>query len=120
LELKILSALLYFYGLSLRKASKVLRYCENKPEVVVDRGFWYRWTLERLGLEYRYETFGERNAVERFFSSLKGRTKRFWNRLPFRSSFDSVQSWLESFVGLYNTEMLFLTNPSNQSSFLKR
>lgn len=21
---------------------KVLKYCENKPEIVVDRGFWYR------------------------------------------------------------------------------
>ena len=183
-ELKILSALLYFYGLSLRKASKiislfqqmshesiriyyhrikkilkpprkkkrrliaidetkiklenkqifiwsavdvdtkeclliwatdgrssfhayvflkeVLNFCENKPEVVVDRGFWYRWALQRLGLKYRHETFGERNAVEGFFSLMKSRTKRFWNRFPFRSSFDSVQSWLVSFLILYN------------------
>ena len=72
----------------------VLNYCKNKPEVVVDRGFWYRLALERLGLNYTHETFGCRNAVEGFFSLLKGRTKRFWNRLPFRSSFDSVQSWL--------------------------
>ena len=85
---------------------EVLRYCENKPEVVVDRGFWYRWALKRLGLDYKHETFGKRNAVERFFSLLKSRTKRFWNRFPFRSSFDSVQSWLESFVMLYNTEVL--------------
>jgi len=27
----------------------VLKYCENKPEVVVDRGFWYKWALQRLG-----------------------------------------------------------------------
>ncbi len=185
-ELKVLSALLYFYGLSLRKASKfislfeqishesvriyyhrikkvikpperkkrrliaidetklksenkqifvwsaidvdtkeclaiwvsegrgsfeayaflkdVLNYCKNKPEIVVDRGFWYKWALQRLGLIYKHETFGCRNAVEGFFSLLKGRTKRFWNRFPFNSSFDSVQSWLESFVGLYNLE----------------
>jgi len=82
----------------------VLKYCENKPEVVVDRGFWYKWALKRLGLKYKHETFGERNAVEGFFSLLKRRTKKFWNRFPFRSSFDSVQSWLESFVGLYNLE----------------
>ena len=85
---------------------EVLRYCENKPEVVVDRGFWYRWALKRLGLDYKHETFGKRNAVEGFFSLLKSRTKRFWNRFPFRSSFDSVQSWLESFVGLYNMGVL--------------
>jgi len=54
---------------------EVLRYCENKPEIVVDRGFWYLWALQRLGLKYRHETFGERNAVEGFFSRFKERTK---------------------------------------------
>jgi len=23
---------------------EVLKYCENKPEVIVDGGFWYEWT----------------------------------------------------------------------------
>jgi len=81
---------------------EVLKYCENKPEVVVDRGFWYKWALKRLGLKYKHETFGRRNAVEGFFFRLKERTKRFWNRFPFRSSFTSVQSWLESFIAFYN------------------
>ena len=81
---------------------EVLKYCENKPEVVVDKGFWYKWALQRLGLKYEHETFGRRNSVERFFFRLKERTKRFWNRFPFRSSFDSVQSWLESFMAFYN------------------
>ncbi len=72
--------------------------------MVVDRGFWYKWALKRLRLSYRHETFGERDAVEWFFSLLKSRTKRFFNRFSFNSSFDSVQSWLESFVGLYNVE----------------
>jgi transposase-like protein len=39
--------------------------------VIVDRGPWYKWALERLGLEYRYEKFGMRNRVERFFRYLK-------------------------------------------------
>ncbi|AEA46217.1 IS6 family transposase [Archaeoglobus veneficus] len=81
---------------------EVLKHCENKPEIVVDRGFWYLWALKRLGLRYRHETFGRRNAVEGFFSRFKERTKRFWNRFPFRSSFVSVQSWLESFMAFYN------------------
>ncbi|MCL7389982.1 MAG: hypothetical protein LZ173_08670, partial [Thaumarchaeota archaeon] len=34
------------------RASKM---CINKPLVIVDRGPWYRWAFERLGLEYRYE-----------------------------------------------------------------
>jgi len=81
---------------------EILKYCENRPEIVVDRGFWYLWALKRLGLKYRHETFGERNAVEGFFSRFKERTKRFWNRFPFRSSFVSVQSWLKSFMAFYN------------------
>ena len=85
---------------------EVLKYCKNKPEIVVDRGFWYLWALQRLGLKYRHETLGERNAVERFFSLLKRRTKRFFNRFPSRNSFNSAQSWLESFVGFYNLEVL--------------
>ena len=81
---------------------EILSYCENKPEIVVDRGFWYRWALQRLGITYKHETFGSRNAVEGFFSRFKERTKRFWNRFPYNSSFDSVQSWLESFMVFYN------------------
>jgi transposase-like protein len=50
---------------------KALKMCTNKPLVIVDKGSWYRWSLERLGLEYRHERFGIRNRVERFFRYLK-------------------------------------------------
>ena len=53
----------------------------NKPLIIVDRGPWYRWALERLGLEYRYQRFGIRNIVERFFGYLKQRTRRFYNNI---------------------------------------
>jgi len=59
---------------------EVLKYCENKPEVVVDRGFWYRLALQRRGWVTNMKTFGESNVVEAFFSILKGRTKSFFNR----------------------------------------
>jgi len=48
---------------------------------MVDKGLWYRWALERLGLEYRHERFGLRNTVERFFRYLKERTERFYNTI---------------------------------------
>jgi hypothetical protein len=38
--------------------------CTNKPLVIVDRGPWYRWAFERLGLEYRHERLGMRNRVD--------------------------------------------------------
>jgi transposase-like protein len=59
----------------------VLDRCINKPLIIVDRGPWYRWALERLGLKYKYQRFGLRNAVERFFGYLKQRTKRFYNNI---------------------------------------
>jgi transposase-like protein len=38
--------------------------CTNKPLVIVDKGSWYRWAFERLGLEYRYERFCIRNRLK--------------------------------------------------------
>ena len=32
--------------------------CTDKPLALVDRGPWYRWAFERLGLEYRHEEQG--------------------------------------------------------------
>jgi transposase-like protein len=59
----------------------VLRSCDGKPIVVVDRGPWYRWALERLGITYFHENFGNRNKIERWFRELKNRTKRFYNNV---------------------------------------
>jgi transposase-like protein len=44
---------------------KVLDPCEGKPLIVVDRGTWYRWALDRLGITYIHETLGKRNRKER-------------------------------------------------------
>jgi len=58
---KELLALEVSYGRSSLNAlsflKKALRMCTNKPLVIVDRGPWYRWRFERLGLKYRYERF---------------------------------------------------------------
>ena len=55
------------------------KLCIDKPMVIVDRGPWYRWALDRIGLEYRYERFSLRNTIERSFRYLKERTRRFYN-----------------------------------------
>jgi putative transposase len=60
---------------------KVLDSCEGKPVIVVDRGPWYRWALDRLGITYFHETFGNRNRMERLFREMKERTKRFYNNI---------------------------------------
>ena len=65
---------------------KVLEHCENKPLILVDRGPWYKWALQRLGLRYDHQTFGERNAIEQWYSLFKTRVKRFWKHFPYRST----------------------------------
>jgi transposase-like protein len=60
---------------------KALRICTNNPSVIVDRGPWYRWAIERLGLKYRYQRFGIKDAIERFFGYLKQRIRRFYNNM---------------------------------------
>jgi transposase-like protein len=37
------------------------------PLIMIDRGPWYRWALERFRLKYQYQRLGLRNTVERFF-----------------------------------------------------
>jgi transposase-like protein len=45
--------------------------CEGKPLIVVDRGAWYIWALERLGIIYFQETLVNRNRIERWFREMK-------------------------------------------------
>jgi transposase-like protein len=81
-ELLVLEA---SYGRSCLNAlsflKEALRMCTNKPLVLVDKGPWYRWAFERLALEYRHESFGTRNRVERFFRYLKERTVVFHHKM---------------------------------------
>jgi transposase-like protein len=65
--------------IALKFLRMVMDRCLNKP--LVDRGPWYRWALERLGLKYQHQTFGIRNSVERFFGYIKQRTRRFYNNI---------------------------------------
>jgi transposase-like protein len=79
----------------------VMDRCINKPLVIVDRGPWYRWALERLGLKYQYQTFGIRNAVERFFGYIKQRTRRFYN---------NINSWKTQSIEDYATAIAIIIN----------
>ena len=80
---------------------KVLGTCTNKPVVLVDGGPWYPWPLERYGLRWLHITFGYRNAIERFFRTLKERTRRFYNNLT-SDRLDNLQSFMDVFMLWYN------------------
>ncbi len=79
----------------------VLDRCSNKPLIIVDRGPWYRWALDRLGLKYQYQRFGLRNVVERFFGYLKQRTKRFYN---------NINSWRINSIEDYASTIAIIRN----------
>lgn len=81
---------------------KVSTTCKNRPLVYVDHGPWYPWSLKRYGFPYEQVTWGNRNPIEGWFSVLKSRTKRFWNRFPHGSSWRSAISWLTTFMLMYN------------------
>ena len=81
---------------------KVLECCENEPLILVDGGPWYRWALQRLGLRYDHQTFGERNAIEQWYSLFKARVKRFWKRFPYHSSLESIKTWTMAWCAIYN------------------
>jgi transposase-like protein len=101
---KELLALEASYGRSSLNAltflKKALKMCTNKPLVIVDRGPWYRWAFERLGLEYRYERFGLRNRVERFFRYLKERTVVFHHKMSARDHIQGINN-LKLFLTLF-------------------
>ena len=70
---------------------KALKLCSNKPLVIVDRGPWYRWAIDRLGIEYR---------VERFFRYLKERTMVFYHKMSARNNIQGIKN-LNLFLNLY-------------------
>jgi putative transposase len=82
---------------------KVLKTCTNKPVVLVDGCPWYPWALERYGLKWLHITFGERNYIERYFRTLKERTKRFYNNINAKvNRTKSLNLFLNLFMLYYN------------------
>jgi hypothetical protein len=83
--------------------SRVLGACKNKPVFVVEGGPWYSWAFRELGLQYYRGAFGDRSGVERFFGSLKRRTRVFFNNINAgRSRIASLDMLMNLFFVYYN------------------
>ncbi len=83
-----------------------LKPCINKPEVVVGGGSWYRWALERLGLDYEHQRFGSRNRVERLFRYLREKTSIFHHKISARDygqGIGNLKLFLNLFTPYYQT-----------------
>jgi len=82
---------------------RVVRKCKGKlPHVFIDGGDWYPWALQRYGFRYTVIHFGPRSAVERFFSQVDWRIRRFWETFPESASEQSIERWAEAFAGFTN------------------
>ncbi|MEM4001688.1 MAG: hypothetical protein QXW86_13330 [Saccharolobus sp.] len=66
--------------------------------VVVERFLWYRWALERLGLEYEHQKFRMRSRVERFFRYLKERTAVSHTKLNARDHLQGITNPIHSIL----------------------
>ena len=68
----------------------------------VDSAPWLKAALHHLGLQFRYEKHGNRNAIERLFQKIKRRTYKFRNY--FRNA-DPVtaETWLQDYVYYWNS-----------------
>lgn len=69
--------------------------------VLVNNSWTLQNTLDRLGLDYGYETHGRRNSVERVFREAKRRTEQFTNLFR-HVSHDSAETWPQTFAAFWN------------------
>ncbi|MEM3555100.1 MAG: IS6 family transposase, partial [Candidatus Micrarchaeia archaeon] len=82
--------------------SSVLKTCEGKPVFLVDHAPWYLWAFRVLKLKYEQIAFSTRNCIERWFRTLKERTRRFYNNFMSGRGLIHVVSLLRVFVLYYN------------------
>ncbi len=82
----------------------VLARCDTRPVIHVDRGVWYPWPLNLLGLDWHVTSGGVRNRVETWFGVLKERIGQFRRRWPANASKDQVQAWVQAFAWLFNQD----------------
>jgi len=82
---------------------KVLEACANKPVILVDKGAWYPNAIQALGLQWEHRTFGMRNRIERWFRTMKARTRRFFSTFPVRKKpIFKIKLFIRLFAIWYN------------------
>jgi transposase-like protein len=92
-------------GLEAKAFLKKVRYaCKGRlPRIFVDGGSWYPWALRVVGFKrYTVVSFGPRSAIERLFSDIECRIRRFWNGFIGNYSRESMERWVKAFAGFRN------------------
>jgi len=73
---------------------------EDTPLFIVDHAPWYANALEWLGVDWVPLTFSVRNYIERWYRTLKDRTKRFYNNFGIRDESRAIKR-VERFVHMF-------------------
>jgi transposase-like protein len=83
---------------------KVKSLCKGRlPRIFIDGGSWYPWALRVVGFKrYTVVSFGPRSAIERLFSDIECRIRRFWNGFIGNYSRESMERWVKAFAGFRN------------------
>jgi len=68
---------------------------------LVDDADWLKTSLQRHGLDFRYELHGNRNSVERVFPEVKHRTSSFSNCFSHVEP-GTAETWLRTFAVWHN------------------
>ena len=69
------------------KTAKIVLYNSKGYVYVTDKGPWYVKAVKELRVGWIHETFGGRNAVERFFRHIKHRMKNFYKRFSHNAKY---------------------------------
>jgi putative transposase len=77
-----------------------LTLSREKPIFIVDHAPWYPCAFEWFNVEWMPLTFNIRNYIERWYRTLKDRTKRFYNNFGIRDDSRAIKR-VERFVHLF-------------------
>ena len=81
--------------------AKVVLSSTGAKVCTTDKGPWYVKAVRELSILWVHESFGSRNVVERWFFFIKHRLSRFYRRFPWNAKYETVWSWIASFITLY-------------------
>ena len=77
------------------------RHQLEDTEFLVDGAPWLHAALTHYGYEFRHETHGRKNAIERIFKAVERRTYQFANYFRHATA-GAAESWLKTLAFAWN------------------
>ena len=93
-----------YASLTAKRDSQTAQVVLSSTKVKVcttDKGPLYVSAVRKLPVKWFHETFGRRDVVRRWFFPIKHRLKKFYKRFTWNAKYETICSWLASFITLY-------------------